>query len=146
VKISASYDVAAPVDRVYAALVDPAVLQRCIPGCESLVAGADDRYHAKIVIGLAGLKGTYTGDAELRDRRPPEGFTLVINGKGAPGFMRASAAVSLAEAGSGTRVTCNADVQVGGPIAAVGSRLIEAAARKQMDEFFAKLRRAVGDS
>jgi carbon monoxide dehydrogenase subunit G len=138
-KIRATYVVAAPPDRVYAALVDPVVLQRCIPGCESLTLVGEDRYEARVKIGVAGLKGAYTGHAELRDKQPPTAFTLAVDGKGSPGFVRATARVALAAADSGTGIECQADVQVGGLIAAVGSRLIEAAARKQMDEFFRRL-------
>jgi len=139
VKISGAFSIPAPADRVYAALTDPSVLCRCIPGCERLTATGDGRFDAQIKVGLAGLKGSYTGQAELRDPRPPDGFTLVINGKGAPGFVRATAMIAVAPAEPGSRVTCDADVQVGGLIAAVGSRLVEAAARQQMAEFFARV-------
>lgn len=138
-KIAAQYVLGAPPDRVYAALTDPAVLQRAIPGCESLTPAAENTYEAKIKTGAAGLKGTYSGRAELRDLRPPEGFTLVVDGRGAPGFVRATARIALSAVGTGTQVACDADVQVGGLIAAVGSRLVDAAARQQMDEFFRRL-------
>jgi carbon monoxide dehydrogenase subunit G len=90
-------------------------------------------------IGVAGLKGTYTGRAEIRERRPPDSLTLAFDGKGGPGFIRGSAAITLTDEGASTRVTCEADVQVGGVIAAVGSRLIEATARKLTDDFFRQL-------
>jgi carbon monoxide dehydrogenase subunit G len=63
---------------------------------------------------------------------------LIIEGKGAPGFVKGSAKIRLTEKGTGTELHCEADAQVGGLIAAVGSRLIEAAARKMMDDFFRK--------
>jgi len=138
-KILATYAIATPPDRVYAALVDPTILQRCIPGCESLTLVGVDRYEARVKIGVAGLKGTYSGHAELRDQQPPDGFTLAVDGKGSPGFVRASAKIALSSTGKDTRIDCDADVQVGGLIAAVGSRLVEAAARKQMDDFFGRL-------
>jgi carbon monoxide dehydrogenase subunit G len=137
--LSATYTLSAVRERVYQSLVDPAVLQRCIPGCEQLTPVGDDAFDATIKIGIASLKGTYAGRAEIRDRRPPEGFTLAVNGKGGPGFVRATATIALAESPEGTLVSCHADVQVGGLIAAVGSRLIEAAARSQMNEFFKRL-------
>ena len=138
-KLTAGYTIAAAPDRVYAALIDPAVLQRCIPGCEMLTATGDDRYDARVKIGVAGLKGTYSGHAELRDKQAPHAFTLAVEGKGSPGFVRATARIALSPVPGGTRVDCEADVQVGGLIAAVGSRLIEAASRKQMDDFFRQL-------
>jgi uncharacterized protein len=138
-RLAASFAIDLPPDRVFAALVDPAVLQRCIPGCEELKAIGPDIYEARLKIGVAGMKGTYTGRAEVRDKHPPESFTLVFDGKGAPGFVRGSAAVRLTAESSGTRVTTDADVQVGGLIAAVGSRLVDATARKLADDFFRQL-------
>jgi hypothetical protein len=140
VNLSAQYTVAASPERVYAALVDPVVLRRCIPGCQSLTATAENRYDAAIKIGVAGLSGTYVGHAELRDQHPPHGFTLVVDGKArGPGIVRATAKITMAATDDQTRVGCDADVQVGGMLAAVGSRLIEAVSRQQMDEFFRRL-------
>jgi uncharacterized protein len=139
VKLTLSSFVPAPQERVFAALVDPAVLQRCIPGCESLVDVGNDVYEATMKIGVAGLKGTYKGKATIRDRRPPHALTLAFEGKGGPGFMRGSAAIGLSVEGDGTRVASDADVQVGGLIAAVGSRLVEVAAKKLADDFFSEL-------
>jgi len=138
-KITLSSVVQAPRDRVFGALVDPAILQKCIPGCESLVETGPDIYEARLKIGIAGLKGTYTGKATIRDKRPSESLTLGFEGKGGPGFVRGSAAIALKPDGSSTGVGCEADVQVGGLIAAVGSRLVEAAAKKLADDFFRQL-------
>src|SRR5207249_10060763 len=139
IKLARSSAVSLPPDRVYAALVDPAVLQRCITGCEALKAIGPDAYEARLKIGVAGLKGTYTGKAQLRDKHPPESFTLSFDGKGTPGFVRGTAVVRLSAEPAGTRVTSEAEVQVGGIIAAVGSRLVDAAARKLADDFFRQL-------
>ena len=124
---------------MFAALVDPAILQKCVPGCESLTETAPDMYEATLKIGVAGLKGTYKGKASIRDRRPPEALTLAFEGKGGPGFVRGSAAIALSANGDATNVACEADVQVGGLIAAVGSRLVEATAKKLADDFFRQL-------
>ena len=90
---------------------------------------------------MAGLKGTYGGKASIRDKQPPDSLTLSFEGKGGPGFVRGSAAIALSTDGDSTRMACDADVQVGGLIAAVGSRLVEAAARKLADDFFRQLSR-----
>jgi len=139
VKISLESTVPADRERVFAALVNPAILQRCIPGCESLTETGPDAYAATLKVGVAGLKGSYTGKAAIANRQPPESLTLNVDGKGGPGFLRGSAALALTSVPEGTRVVCDADVQVGGMIAAVGSRLIEAAARKLADDFFRQL-------
>ncbi len=138
-KFATGAAIAAPRERVFAALVSPDVLQRCIPGCEELTDAGNDIYKATIKIGMAGLHGIYAGTASLRDRVPPESFTLGFEGKGSAGFARGTARLRLDADGDGTRVTCNADVQVGGVIAAVGSRLVEAAARKLAGDFFRQL-------
>lgn len=144
IKLSSSFEIARPPDQVFAALVDPAVLQRCIPGCEELKAIGPDAYEARLNIGVAGLKGRYSGRAELRDKHPPESFTLVFDGKGTPGFVRGTARMRLAAEPSGTRVTSDAEVQVGGLIAAVGSRLVDATARKLAADFFRQLATEIG--
>jgi uncharacterized protein len=143
-KITLSSVVPAPRERVFAALVEPAILQKCIPGCESLVETAPDAYEATLKIGVAGLKGTYKGKATISNKRPPEGLTLGFEGKGGPGFVRGSAAIALTAGGeASTNVSCEADVQVGGLIAAVGSRLVEATAKKLADDFFRQLSTAL---
>ena len=138
-KISSSLVLSPARERVFAALVDPDVLRRSIPGCEELTAAGEDVYQARLKIGVAGLKGSYSGKAQIGDKRPPESFTLAFDGKGSPGFVRGAAAVRLSTEPAGTRVTCDADIQVGGLIAAVGSRLVEATARKLADDFFRRL-------
>jgi carbon monoxide dehydrogenase subunit G len=126
-------------DRVFAALIDPDVLRRAIPGCESLNPIGADTYEATLKIGVAGLKGTYTGKAAIREQRPPDALTLTFEGKGSPGFVRGSSNIALTPETDATRVSADADVQVGGLIAAVGSRLVEAAAKKLADDFFRQL-------
>ena len=125
--------------RVFAALVDPAVLCRCIPGCEELSATGEDTFAIRLRVGVAGLKGNYAGTAAIRDKQPPERLTLTFEGKGGPGFVRGTAAIALTAVEGATDVACEADVQVGGLIAAVGSRLIEAASKKLADDFFRQL-------
>ena len=137
-KLSASYTLEAPREKVFAAITDPAVLQRVIDGCEKMVKTGEDSYDAHLKIGLGGIKGTYVGKIQIKDRNPPESYTLVIEGKGAPGFVKGTARVQLTDKAGQTDLHCEADAQVGGLIAAIGSRLIEATAKKMMDEFFRK--------
>lgn len=136
-KHSATHTFAAPRDKVFAALTDPAVLQRCIEGCEQMVRTSEDSYDAHLKIGVAGLNGNYVGKVRLQDKRLPESYTLLIEGKGGPGFVKGTARIELADkGGSETELRCQAEAQVGGMIAAVGSRLVEAAGKKMMDGFF----------
>jgi len=137
-KLSSTYTLAAPREKVFARITDPEVLQRVIDGCEKMVKTGEDSYDAHLKIGLGGIKGTYVGKVQLKDKNPPESYTLVIEGRGGPGFVKGTARVQLSDKDGQTELKCEADAQVGGLIAAIGSRLIEAAAKKMMDEFFRK--------
>lgn len=138
-KLTGTYDIPAPRDQVFQAITDPAVLQKIIDGCEKMVKTAEDSYDAHLKIGLAGIKGSYVGKIHLKDLTAPQSYTLIIEGKGGPGFVKGTAKIRLTEKGEHTAVQCDADGQVGGLIAAIGSRLIEAAGRKMMGDFFKRL-------
>jgi uncharacterized protein len=93
----------------------------------------------RLKVGLAGMKGSYGGKVRITAKQPPESLTLAMEGKGVPGFLKATAQLRLAANGAQTLLTGEADATVGGLIAAVGSRLIEAAAKKMMADFFVRL-------
>ena len=131
--------IAAPPARVFEALTDPAMLQRVIPGCEKLEKTGDDEYSAQLKIGIASVKGSYVGKVRMTDKQPPHQFTLHLEGKGAPGFVKGSSRIELKSEGIKTKLTYSSEVQVGGLIAAVGSRIVEAAAKRLAGEFFEKL-------
>jgi uncharacterized protein len=127
---------AAPAE-VFAALNDPAVLARTIPGCRSLTALGDDRYAMVVTAGVASVKGTYEGEIELAEQQPPHGFTLRAKGAGAPGTVDTTVRVTLAEADGGTRLEYDADAAVGGMVGGVGQRMLAGVARKTAGQFFA---------
>jgi carbon monoxide dehydrogenase subunit G len=135
-KLGGTYEINAPRDKVFAAITDPNVLQRCIEGCEKMVKTSENSYDAHI-------KGNYVGKVQLQDVKPPESYTLVMEGKGAPGFVKGTARISLTDKGDKTELRYEADAQVGGMIAAIGSRLIEAIAKKMADDFFKKFAQQV---
>src|SRR5436309_11509312 len=135
-KFASTYTIAAPRDKVFAMLTDPAVLQRCIEGCEKMVRTSEDNYDAHLKIGIAGLKGNYVGKVQLKDEQAPESYTLLMEGKGGPGFVKGSARIELKEKGRETELRCDAEAQVGGMIAAIGSRLVEAIGKKMTDGVF----------
>ena len=143
-RVTTSALVAAPRDQVFAALNDGRVLRHCIPGCEELIEVDADTFSVTLKLGVGGIKGTYTGTAMRKDAQPPESFSFALDGKGKVGFVRGIAAVRIAEDGDQSRVDCDADVQVGGAIAAVGSRLIAAAARKISGDFFREFAAVIG--
>ncbi len=139
INLTTTCSVAAPRDKVFAALIAPAVIQRCIDVCEKLVQTGDDSYDAHLKIGGARLKGNYVAKVQLKDKKPPEGFTFVMESKGGPGFVKGTAKIKLTTSNNQTALQCDADVQVGGLIAAVGTRMIKVAAKKMLVEFFRKL-------
>jgi carbon monoxide dehydrogenase subunit G len=136
--IQGTHSITAAPGRVFAALIDPLILQRVIPGCERLEKTGEDEYNAHLKLGIASVKGSYTGKVKLTDQQPPHKFTLNMEGKGAPGFVKGRAVIELKEQGQVTQLSYTADVQVGGLISAVGSRVIEAAGKKLAQEFFKK--------
>ena len=141
--IQGTHNLARPPAQVYEALNDPAILQQTIPGCEKLEKTAADEYSAQLKIGIAAVKGSYAGKVRLSDQQPPNRFTLHLEGKGAQGFVKGTARVELKEKDQGTELRYTADVQVGGLIAAVGSRMIEAAAKKMAADFFQRFSTAL---
>jgi carbon monoxide dehydrogenase subunit G len=137
VKINGTATLNAPRDRVWAALNDPAVLVRTIPGCEKLESVGEDRYAMTVTAGVASIKGTYLGDVALTDPEPPAGFTLKASGSGAPGTVNADVRVTLDDSGDGrTLLTYAADAVVGGAVGGVGQRVLAGVAKKTAGEFF----------
>lgn len=138
-KIEGSYQINALREHVYNALIDPRVLQRCIPGCESLEKTGDDLYVATMKAGVGPVKGTFKGNVRLNDMRPPEHYQLVVDGKGGPGFVKGTGDFDLAEVDGSTIIRYSGELQVGGIIAGVGQRMIEAAAKMTAAKFFTAL-------
>jgi uncharacterized protein len=136
--VSGSAVLHAPRERVWAALQDPAVLVRTIPGCQQLEQVGPDTYRATVMAGVASIKGTYSGDVRLTDQAEPDTFVLHASGAGAPGTVNADVRVTLADAdGGATRLAYDADAVVGGVIGGVGQRMIVGVAKKTAGEFFA---------
>ena len=138
-KIEGTQYLNAPRDRVYEALIDPDVLQRCIPGCERLEKTAENAYSATIRTGIGAIKGVFTGTVRLEDMRPPEHYRIVVEGKGAPGFLKGSGNLDLEEQGEGTLIRYTGDLQLGGTLASVGQRMIQASAKMMASQFFTAL-------
>lgn len=135
-KVTGSATLHAPRDKVWAALNDPAVLVRTIPGCQQLEEVGPDRYRMTITAGVASIKGTYQGDVALTDPEPPGAFTLKASGAGAPGTVSADVKVTLAESDGHTRLDYDADAIVGGVVGGVGQRVLSGVAKKTAGEFF----------
>lgn len=127
-KLEGDYLFEATVPEVWSALFDPVILAAVMPGCEKLDL-VDGAYVGEIKVKVGPIQGKFTGKVDLKDKDEPHSYTMVVDGRGAPGFVKANAAVKLTAEGSGTRVFYDTDAQIGGKIASVGQRLIEASAR-----------------
>lgn len=139
--------IAAPRERVYAALNDIEILRQSIPGCETIEWTSDDEMTATVVAKVGPVKAKFVGRVTLSDRNPPEGYTISGEGKGgAAGFAKGGATVRLEPNGSGTLMTYKVSANVGGKLAQLGGRLIDGTAKKMADEFFTKFSEIVGAS
>jgi carbon monoxide dehydrogenase subunit G len=137
--ISGSYTFDAPSDRVWALLMDPAVISSCIPGCDRFEPDGENRYRATLTVALAAITGTYEGTVALSDLVPPSSYRLTAEGQGRPGFVKGSSAITLRADGATTIVEVTGTVQTGGPIARLGQRLIGGVSKMMLDRFFACL-------
>ena len=100
-KLSATYAFEVPGEKVFGALVDPAILQKCIDGCEKMEKTGEDSYDAHLKIGVAGIKGSYVGKVRIEEKKPPESFTLQVEGKGSPGWLKGKARIQILPKGEG---------------------------------------------
>jgi len=140
-KISGAYALPIPPERAFAVLQDPAVLARCMPGCESLDLIGENQYAMRMKMVLASMSGLFEGKVRIADSNPPSQFRLIVEGSGKVGFMKGEGLLTIALSNPGSNVQYDGDVQVGGTIAAVGQRLIDTTARMLIKRFFEKLSR-----
>ncbi|SDC25521.1 SRPBCC family protein [Nocardioides lianchengensis] len=144
-KIQGSNVIDAPVDQVWAALLDPSVLVATIPGCERLASTGEHAYDMTVTAGVAAIKGTYAGSCALSDLVERQSLTMTLSGAGAPGTVDARVAVSFTAVDGGTQVSYDADATVGGPVGGVGQRMLTSVSKRMAAEFFGNVGRAITD-
>ncbi len=128
------------------ALNDPAMLKQCVPGCESIEPDGENQYQVLMVARVGPVSAKFKGRLALSDIRPPESYAIAFEGQGgAAGFAKGGAQVRLAAEGESTRLTYEAKANVGGKLAQIGSRLVDAAAKKVADDFFRNFNEKVGE-
>lgn len=129
--------IAAPRGKVWDALNDPAVLKASIPGCESLEKQSDTAMKATAAVKIGPISARFSGNVQLSDLDPPNGYTIAGEGQGGvAGFAKGGAKVHLTDYGADTKLSYEVHAQVGGKIAQLGARLIEASAKQMADAFF----------
>jgi uncharacterized protein len=136
-KLAGQYLLPASPPKVWELLTNPDRLAKLLPGCERLDPDGPDRFKAAIKFGIAAISGKYAGSVEFAEKNPPKSLRMKVSGKGIPGFVDGAGQIDLAEKGGQTELRYTGEAQVGGMIASVGQRMIEGAARKIMDQFFA---------
>ena len=126
--------------QVWDALNDPAALKACIPGCESIDPAGANAYQVLMVAKVGPVSAKFKGKLTLSDVKPPESYSIAFEGQGgAAGFAKGGAHVRLSqESSSVTKLQYDVTANVGGKLAQIGSRLVDAAARKVADDFFAR--------
>jgi carbon monoxide dehydrogenase subunit G len=129
---------------VWAKLNDPAVLKSCIPGCELLDMTSPTEFQAIATVKVGPVKARWKGKVRLSDLNPPNSYRISGEGEGGvAGFAKGGAVVSLSDKDGGTLLTYNVEAQIGGKLAQLGQRLINSAAKKTADDFFANFVKAV---
>ena len=133
-------------DEVWAKLNDPEVLKSCVPGCEQLDMISPTEFQAIASVKVGPVKARWKGKVRLSDIDPPNGYKISGEGEGGvAGFAKGNAAVGLTDKDGGTLLSYNVEAQIGGKLAQLGQRLINSAAKKTADDFFANFAKAVGN-
>ena len=136
-ELSDEIRISAPKDQVYAALNDPEILQKCIPGCEELIKHSDTELEAKVLLKVGPVKARFGGNVELNTEGAPDQFSLTGSGNGgAAGHAKGGADVTLIADGDETILRYDAKAEIGGKLAQLGSRLIQSTAKKLAAKFF----------
>ncbi len=127
----------ASVEQTWTALNDPETLKACITGCESLEQTGDNEYLAVLGLKIGPVNAKFKGKLQLTDIVPQESYRINFEGQGGvAGFGKGHAEVKLSPEGEATLLKYDAQAQVGGKIAQIGSRLVASAAAKVSDSFF----------
>jgi len=144
-EMSGSRTVPADIETTWRALNDPEVLKACIAGCESVERVSDNEYRLTMTARVGPVSARFTGRIVLADIVAPTSYTLSFEGQGgAAGFAKGEARVTLTDNNPGTRIDYQAKAQVGGKLAQIGSRLVDGAAAKVADDFFARFADRLG--
>jgi carbon monoxide dehydrogenase subunit G len=129
---------------VYGMFRDPDVLASALPGTQSLTAIDDNHYEGSMNIRIGPVSGTFSGKLEVADEVAPEKCTLIVEGRGAPGFAKGVGHVVFTEQEDGTTLLkYDGDVQIGGTLASVGQRMIDSVAKSMIKQAFETLDKAL---
>jgi carbon monoxide dehydrogenase subunit G len=146
-QIKDSIGIEMPREIVFSALTDVEILEKCIPGCESLEALDEMKYSATILSKIGPLKLRFKGQAQLSDVTEPESYTIEGQGSGGPaGRAKVTARVTLKDVNNSTILTYDVNAEVGGKLAQLGGSLIKNTALKLATQFFEALNESLVNS
>jgi uncharacterized protein len=147
VDMTGEYRIAAPRQKVWDALNDPEILKQAIPGCETITKHSDTEMSATVRTKVGPVSARFGGKVTISDRDPPNSYKIMGEGTGGPaGFAKGGATVKLTDDGDGTKLSYVVEANVGGKLAQIGSRLIDATARQMAENFFTKFAQVVVSS
>ena len=135
-KLTGSYEIAAPTETVWSVLTEPESLKGCIPGCQRLEDVGDSNFEASISAQLGPIRGNFSAKVSIKDWNPHESYRMIVSANGPPGFVNGEAFITLTEEEGVTTVSVDGDGLAGGLIARVGQRMMENVSRTMMDRFF----------
>lgn len=135
-KVEGAFTIDAERERVWDMLMTPETLAGCIPGCESFEPVDEDTYNIAMRVGVAAVRGNYTGSVTIADKQHRESYRMVVQGRGRGGSVRGEGVLTLSDINGGTQVSVVGDAQVTGVVARVGQRLMGNASRMLMNQFF----------
>jgi uncharacterized protein len=145
-EMSAQQLIPATQQQTWDALNDPAMLKQCVPGCEAIDLVGENQYQVLMVARVGPVSAKFKGKLTLSDIQAPNSYSISFEGQGgAAGFAKGGAHVRLAPDGEGTRLSYDVKASVGGKLAQIGSRLVDAAAKKVADDFFRNFNQKVGE-
>ena len=129
------------------ALNDPEILRACVPGCESITKVNENEYQVQMTARVGPVSAKFRGRLSLSDIKPPQSYSLAFEGQGGPaGFAKGAAQVRLSPKGDETLLAYDVKANVGGKLAQIGSRLVDIAAKKVADEFFANFNKRMASA
>lgn len=135
-----------PKDRVWAALNDHHVWRVITPGCERLEPQGNDQYALTVKVGVAAIKGTFTGTIEVIEKQEADSMLMRVNLNGSAGWVKMEGKVNLTEETAGAVLNYDWDAKLGGTVAAVGQRVLGGVAKMLIDQMFSKLKTVLGSN
>jgi hypothetical protein len=145
-KLAGSAELGGTPEEIFERLLDPALLQKCIQGCQRLERTSGERYEIEVKAGIGAVSGSFRGEVRLMDVERFQGYRMQVEGKSTVGYIQGGAKIHLESLGPRTRIHYDGEGQISGLLASVGARLIDVAARKITQQFFDKLASEVAAS